>query len=64
MSHTYATMEISRDAYEEISNLLAQAGYAQAFVALKTDDGRTLIALDMHGIALVPALQPEEVEAE
>lgn len=46
MTHTYATLEISAKAFDEIANKLNDAGYYTAF-----DDRGTLI--DMHGIALV-----------
>lgn len=43
MSHTYAVLEISQDAYEEIARKLREAEYWHVFV-----DG----VIDMHGIAL------------
>jgi hypothetical protein len=45
MTHTYALLQISATAYEEIAQRLRAAGYAHAF----GDEGE----LDMHGIALV-----------
>ena len=45
-TYTYATMEISKAAWDEIAEKLKEAGYTQAF----HDFGRVL---DMHGIALV-----------
>ena len=39
----YAVLEISREAYEEITEKLNEAGHSEAFV----DD-----LIDMHGIAL------------
>lgn len=47
MTHTYAILEISPDAYQEIREALAQAGYHHAF---HQEEGRDLI--DMHGIAV------------
>ena len=44
-THTYAVLEISRAAFDEIKAHLEAAGYGQAF----HDDG-TII--DMHGIAV------------
>lgn len=44
MSHTYATLEVSADAYDEIRKKLEAAGYRHAF----HEDG----LIDMHGIAL------------
>lgn len=54
MSYTYVTMEISRTAYDEIARLMREAGYDSAF-----DDD----AIDMHGIALLPAPIPHGQEA-
>lgn len=48
-THTYAVLEVSPAAYEEIRSLLEAAGYGHVRV---TDGGRVL--LDMHGIALAP----------
>lgn len=45
MSHTYALLEVSSAAYDEVRAKLSEAGYSHAFA----DDG----AIDMHGIALV-----------
>ena len=53
MSYTYVTMEISRTAYDEIARLMREAGYDSAF-----DDD----AIDMHGIALLPAPIPHGQE--
>jgi len=50
MSYTYALLEISRAAYDEIKAKLEAAEYQDQFH--QQDDGR--VALDMHGIALVP----------
>lgn len=47
MSHTYALLEVSPEAFEEIRAKLEAAGYDHAF---QEDDGRPVI--DMHGIAL------------
>jgi hypothetical protein len=44
MTHTYALLEVSPAAYDEIAAKLREAGYNQAF----GDEGE----IDMHGIAL------------
>jgi hypothetical protein len=43
-THTYAELELSAAAYEEIARKLREAGYDHAFM----DDG----AIDMHGIGV------------
>lgn len=48
-THTYALLEVSPAAYEEISKALRAAGYDHAF---HEDDDRGTV-VDMHGIALV-----------
>lgn len=45
-THTYATLEVSKAAYDEIRKKLEDAGYQHAF----HEDG----LIDMHGIALTP----------
>lgn len=50
MSHTYATLEVSAAAYDEIAQLVRDAGHGDAI----QPDG----AIDMHGIALLRA--PEQ----
>ena len=47
MTYTYAILEVSKEAYEEIAAKLNAAGYQHAF---HEDAGREVI--DMHGIAL------------
>lgn len=42
-THTFATLEVSQAAFDEIEKKLREAGYDHAFV-----DG----LIDMHGIAL------------
>lgn len=44
-THTYALLEISEAAYEEIAGKLREAGYGHAF----GEDGE----IDMHGIAVI-----------
>jgi hypothetical protein len=44
-THTYAELEVSYEAWQEIAGKLHEAGYGQVFVAAGT--------MDMHGIALV-----------
>jgi hypothetical protein len=46
-TYTYAILEVSPEAYNEIAKLLKDAGYHGAF---QKDDGSVVI--DMHGIAL------------
>lgn len=50
-TYTYAVLDISAAAFEEIRAKLAAAGYQHAFH--ESSDGRTVI--DMHGIAVAPA---------
>lgn len=45
MTHTFATLEISAAAYDEIHKLLEEAGYRHTFM----EDG----TIDMHGIGLI-----------
>ncbi len=52
-THTYAVLEISRQAYAEIRAKLEAADYGHAF------NGDTI---DMHGIALEPAAKSDEPE--
>jgi hypothetical protein len=47
MTYTYAILEVSAAAYEEIAEKLKAAGYQHAF----HKDGRDTV-IDMHGIAL------------
>lgn len=49
-TYTYALLEVSSVAYEEIAALLRAAGYDHVFH--EQDDGR--VAIDLHGIALIP----------
>jgi hypothetical protein len=46
MTHTFAELEISQPAWNEIAQKLRAAGYDHAFVDEKT--------IDMHGIGLTP----------
>jgi hypothetical protein len=48
-TYTYAILDVSQAAFEEIKAKLEAAGYQHAF---GEDDGRTVI--DMHGIAVAP----------
>lgn len=50
MTYTYAELEISRAAWDEIAQKLRAAGYDHAFVDENT--------IDMHGIGLTPAAAP------
>lgn len=47
-THTYAILEVSPKAYEEVRKKLAAAGYADQFL----DDAEHAEVIDMHGIAL------------
>jgi len=51
ITHTFARLEISKPAFDEIANKLKAAGYDHAFMV---DDGVALI--DMHGIAVTPVV--------
>jgi hypothetical protein len=55
VTHTYAVLEVSDAAHDEIRKLLEDAGYRDQ---LHEEDGRLLI--DMHGIALAKRVAPEE----
>ena len=57
MTYTYAILEVSAAAYDEIRGALEAAGYQDAF----HDDGDGYEVIDMHGIALRrdPAVSPE-----
>lgn len=48
-THTYAMLEISHEAFGEILKKLRDAGYQDQ---IHTEDGQ--LAIDMHGLALVP----------
>lgn len=48
MTYTYAILEVSQAAYDEIAEKLRDVHYHQVFH--EDDDGRVVI--DMHGIAL------------
>lgn len=50
-THTFATLELSAAAYQEIAEKFRAAGYNHAFM----EDG----AIDMHGVAVVPAANTE-----
>jgi len=52
MTHTFATLEVSRAAFDEIAEKLKAAGYGHVFVDSDT--------MDMHGIALTKVHEPEE----
>lgn len=53
MTYTYAILEVSTAAFEEIAGKLRAAGYDQAFH--DEDDG---VVIDMHGIALIAVPAP------
>jgi hypothetical protein len=45
MTHTYVTLELTENAYQEIRSALLKAGYSHAF------NGEVI---DMHGLAVIP----------
>jgi hypothetical protein len=49
MTYTFATLEVSRLAYDEVRAKLLEAGYEHAI----TSDSSEEELIDMHGIALV-----------
>ncbi len=49
-THTYAVLDVSPAAYQEIRGKLDAAGYSHAFHDSEGDNGSEVI--DMHGIAL------------
>jgi hypothetical protein len=55
VSHTFALLEVSPEAYAEIAAKLREAGYDHAFY----DE-----ALDMHGIALIEKKPPKQTVLE
>jgi len=55
VTHTYAILDVSSAAYEEIRQKLAEAGYEHAF----NDDGDGRECIDMHGVALRSEPSPE-----
>ena len=57
-THTFALLELSPAAFEEIASKLREAGYGHAFT--EHADGRAVI--DMHGIAVLP-LPPQVLAA-
>lgn len=56
-THTYATLELSQAAFDEIATKLREAQYDHAF---GVDDGRPTI--DMQGIAVQPP-DPRQAKA-
>lgn len=55
MTYTYAILEISKAAYNEIAEKLKEAGYSQSF---HERDGEVVI--DMHGIAVKSESETKE----
>ena len=51
-TYTYASLEVSPGAYDEIRSKLEAAGYGHAFM----EDG----TIDMHGIGIVKPYEPKE----
>lgn len=59
-THTYAILEISKPAFDEIKAKFEAAGYPYPDQIHKTDGG---LLIDMHGIAVraeAPAKQPRK----
>jgi hypothetical protein len=52
MSHTYAILEVSPAAFEEIEQKLRNAGYHHVFDTDGFDTDGRMVVIDMHGIAL------------
>lgn len=52
MTYTYAILEVSVEAYNEIRTKLEHAGYQHAF-----HEDRGTVVIDMHGIALKPSAE-------
>lgn len=53
-THTYALLELSEAAYEEIRTKMEAAGYQHAFH--DNPDAPASPRIDMHGIAVVPEI--------
>lgn len=47
MTHTYAILQVSREAFDEIEGKLLEAGYEDQ---IHEEDG--VVVIDMHGIAI------------
>jgi len=54
-TYTYAILNISEAAYEEIRAKLEKAGYQHAFH--ENEDAPVSPLIDMHGIALAPEVE-------
>lgn len=53
MTHTYALLEVSKDAFDEIVTKLRAAGYDHAIRESELRDGVVFAyEIDMHGIGL------------
>lgn len=61
MTHTFATLEVSAAAYDEIMLKLRDAGYEHAILSWAADHGRKDV-IDMHGIGLVRADPLESIK--
>lgn len=59
-THTFVTLVISPEAYEEIKQKLLAAGYNHSFVYDFNDEE----TIDMHGIGLVEEKEKGEYEAK
>lgn len=61
MSYTFAELEISAAAFDEIKSKLEAAGYSQAFIHDPTraaDKPPADLIIDMHGLGLIRAAAP------
>lgn len=59
MTHTYATLPVTRDTYNEVADKLREAEYGHAFI----NEGEGEV-IDMHGIALQAQPAPAATLAE
>ena len=57
-THTFVTLAISKEAYQEIKQKLLAAGYNHSFVYDFNDEE----TIDMHGIGLAEEKEKEEYE--
>lgn len=55
-TRTYATLAVSKAAFEEIAAKLREAGYGHAFS--HGDEGEGVV-IDMHGIGLIEDAEPQ-----
>lgn len=58
-THTFVTLSISPEAYEEIKQKLLAAGYNHVFIYDRNNDDERI---DMQGIGLIEEKEKEEYE--